>query len=68
MDSKNIYDRIKFKDLGKYMNYNLQMPKFGYIQSNIRLVCSQVNMMRFNLEDSEVFNICKAIINYAELK
>ena len=44
------------------------VPSLGYIKSNVRLVCSQVNMMRSNLEDSEVINICEAIINYAKLK
>lgn len=44
------------------------IPNLGYIQSNVRLVCSQVNMMRSNLEDSEVINICKAIISHGELK
>lgn len=44
------------------------IPSLGYIKTNVRLVCSQVNMMRSNLEDFEIINICKAIINYAKLK
>lgn len=44
------------------------VPELGYVKGNVRLVCSHVNMMRSNLEDEQLIEFCKAIINYAESK
>lgn len=38
-------------------------PGKDYTISNIRLVCSHVNMMRSNLTDAELLEFCKAIVN-----
>lgn len=38
-------------------------PGRAYSLSNIRLVCSHVNMMRSNLTDAELLKFCNAIIN-----
>jgi len=44
------------------------VPNLGYIKSNVRLVCNHVNMMRSNLEDKQLLEFCKAIIEYDGLK
>lgn len=37
-------------------------PSKGYVKTNVRLVCSHVNMMKSYLTDSELVEFCKAII------
>lgn len=39
------------------------VPGGDYTLSNIRLVCSHVNMMRSNLSDEDLLLFCKSIIN-----
>lgn len=38
--------------------------KYGYIQSNIVLICSSINTMRSDIELSKFKNICATISNY----
>lgn len=44
------------------------VPSLGYTKENVRLVCSHVNMMRSNLEDSQLLEFCKAVLEYDKLK
>lgn len=41
MDTRNNFDVNKFKDLGKYMNYNLNMPNFKEINGVIYKLCTK---------------------------
>lgn len=39
-------------------------PGKDYTLSNIRLVCSHINMMRSNLSDDELLTFCKSIVEF----
>lgn len=41
MDSKNKFDVEKFRHLGKYMNYELQMPNFKEINGVVYKLCTK---------------------------
>lgn len=43
------------------------IPGSGYTKDNVRLVCNHINMMRSNLEDEQLIQFCKAIIEYDKL-
>lgn len=42
--------------------------KGGYTDDNVRVVCSQVNIMRGELSDAEMLAFCRAALDYTERK
>ena len=64
MDSKNVFDKIKFKELGKYMNHNLQLPNFKEINGKIYKLCTKCK--KYKPMTEKYFEISKFLCKFAK--